>query len=90
MKLRHISIFALALASAAASAVTLDFEGFNFFENITSQYAPVGVTFTSTDSYILNAPSYNYGGYPPYSGVGVLYSVAPAPLRATSTAAARN
>jgi len=74
MKLRHISVFALALASAAASAVTLDFEGFNYLENITSQYSPVGVTFTSTDSYILNAPSYNYGGYPPHSGVGALYS----------------
>jgi hypothetical protein len=74
MKLRHISVFALALASAAASAVTLDFEGINYLENITSQYSPVGVTFTSTDSYILNAPSYNYGGYPPHSGVGVLYS----------------
>lgn len=74
MKLRHISIFALALASAAASAVTLDFEGFNHVENITTQYSPVGVTFTSTDSYILNSPLYNFGGYPPHSGVGVLYS----------------
>jgi hypothetical protein len=74
MKLRHISIFALALASAAASAVTLDFEGFNHFENLTSQYAPVGVNFTSTDTYVLNEPNYNYGGYPPHSGVGVVYS----------------
>jgi hypothetical protein len=74
MTLRHFSIFALALASAAASAVTLDFEGFNHYTQITSQYAPVGVNFTSTDSYILNVPNYNYGGYPPHSGVGVLYS----------------
>ena len=74
MNLRHVSIISLVLASAAASAVTLDFEGFSYYTQITSQYAPVGVNFTSTDSYILQSPYYNYPGYPPHSGTNVLYS----------------
>ena len=59
-----------------ASAVTLNFEGFTYGTLLTNQYASAGVTFTSPDAQILQAPlnNYQYTLYPPHSGTNVLFS----------------
>jgi hypothetical protein len=58
-------------AGLAHAGPIIDFEGFSQGTVITDQYAAEGVIF-GNDATILQAPYYNYIGYPPHSGTNVL------------------
>jgi len=75
MQSRYISTFTLAFASAAASAVTLDFEGIPGSTHVTTQYSPIGVTFTGGGEQIVTSAEINTAILPFSSGTGALMGV---------------
>jgi hypothetical protein len=65
-----IATFVLFAACGIAGATTVDFEQYSNGTQITTQYQPVGATFENALQ--LTVPNYNYIGYPPHSGQGVV------------------
>jgi hypothetical protein len=57
-------------APAFAGSITLNFEQYPEFTQITNQYAADNVTFTNAMQLV--APGYDYYDYPPHSGSGVI------------------
>jgi len=72
MKKLLLLIFLVAPSSVAfAAAITIDFEQYPAYTQITNQYqATDGVTFTNALQLV--APYYDYFDYPPHSGNGVI------------------
>ena len=73
-KVSLIVCLLLVSALAFAGTVTINFEQYSQGTVITNQYAPMGVTFNGPTQLI--SPNYNFGGYPPHSGNGVIYNSA--------------
>ena len=64
-------VFLLSLSSLAyASPITIDFEQYPAYTQITNQYAAQDVTFTNALQLVV--PFYDYFDYPPHSGSGVI------------------
>jgi len=71
-------------AFAFAGSVTIDFEEYPEFTQITNQYsASDGVNFTNALQLV--APDYDYFDYPPHSGSGVITNDPNSPLMMTFT-----
>lgn len=66
---------------AIAGATTINFEQYSQGTVITNQYQSLGVTFTNATELVV--PGYNYPGYPPHSGSGVVENAPGADLTAT-------
>lgn len=68
-------------ACGIAGATTVDFEQYANGTQITTQYQSVGATFENALQ--LTVPNYNYVGYPPHSGNGVVTNYPDANLSIT-------
>ncbi len=69
MKKLLLLLCLVSLSSLAfATTITIDFEQYSAYTQITNQYA--GVTFTNALQLVV--PSYDYFDYPPHSGSGVI------------------